>query len=73
MKLIPSGLTLMYFRPKYPQLKNIVFLDSVGEALRWATSDIPKELPDDIRLLLRRLERVERKQQMKKQDDGPLA
>ena len=63
----------MYFRPKYPQLKNIVFLDHVGETLRCAMSDIlTGELPDAIRLLLRRLERVERKQ-MKKQDDGASA
>ena len=52
----------MYLRPKYPRLKNIVFLDRVGESLRGATSDIAQEeLPEDMRLLLRPLERVERK------------
>ena len=42
----------MYFRPKYPQLKNIVFLDHVGETLRCAMSDIlQEELPDGIRAI----------------------
>jgi hypothetical protein len=56
-------------RPKYPQLANIVFLDKVGETLRQVTSDITREeLPEDIRLLLRRLERLERKETLKKND-----
>jgi hypothetical protein len=64
----------MYFRPRYPQLKNIVFLDHVGETLRCAMSDIlQEELPDGIQVLVRRLKCVERQQEMKKQDDGPLA
>jgi hypothetical protein len=51
---------MYYKRPKYPQLKNVVFLDRVGDTLRQATGDIAKEeLPEEIRLLLRRLERVE--------------
>jgi len=57
-------------RPKYPQLANIVFLDKVGETLRQVTSEITHEnLPENIRLLLRRLERVERKQALKDRDD----
>ena len=50
----------MQLKPQYPQFANIVFLDRVGQTLRWVTSDIPREeLPDDIKRLLRRLERVE--------------
>ena len=61
-------------RPKYPQLANVVFLDKVGETLRQATSDIVQgELPEDIRLLLRRLERIERKQALKDPDDTSKA
>jgi hypothetical protein len=64
----------MRFRPKYPQLANVVFLDKVGETLRQATSDIvQEELPEDIRLLLRRLERIERKQALKDPDDTSKA
>ena len=52
--------------PKYPQLKNVVFLDKIGDTLRQATSDIAREdLPDDIQRLLRRLERVELREQQK--------
>ena len=54
---------MYYKRPKYPQLKNVVFLDRVGDALRRTTTDIAKEdLPENIQLLLRRLERLERKE-----------
>jgi hypothetical protein len=57
---------MYYKRPKYPQLKNVVFLDRVGETLRQATGDIAKEeLPEEIRLLLRRLERVESRDKRK--------
>lgn len=57
-------------KPKYPQLANVVFLDKVGETLRQATADITREeLPEDILLLLRRLERLERKESMKRPDD----
>jgi len=56
-------------RSKYPQLANIVFLDKVGETLRQVTSDITREeLPDGIQVLLRRLERLERKETLKKND-----
>ena len=60
----------MRSKPKYPQLANVVFLDKVGETLRQATADITREeLPEDILLLLRRLERLERKESMKRPDD----
>ncbi len=56
----------MHRLPKYPQLKNVVFLDKIGDTLRQATSDIAREdLPDDIHRLLRRLERVELREQRK--------
>jgi len=62
----------MHFRPKYPQLRNIVFLDRVGEALRWATSDIPKgELPDDSYYCAGLASGAEAAN--KDQDDGPSA
>jgi hypothetical protein len=55
-----SKASSMQLKPQYPQFANIVFLDRVGQTLRWVTSDIPREeLPDDIKRLLRRLERVE--------------
>ena len=61
----------MHRKPKYPQL---VFLDKVGETLRQATADITREeLPEDILLLLRRLERIERKESMKRPDDRKRA
>ena len=64
----------MRLRAKYPQLANVVFLDKVGETLRQATSGIvQKELPDDIRLLLRRLERLEKKQIRRGPDDTSKA
>ena len=56
----------MHRLPKYPQLKNVVFLDKIGDTLRQATSDIAREeLPDDIQRLLRRLERAELREQRK--------
>jgi hypothetical protein len=33
----------MYLGPKYAQLKNVVFLDRIGDSLRWATSDVTQE------------------------------
>ena len=48
------------------RLDNIVFLDRVGETLRWATAGTPKEaLPEEMRLLLRRLDRLETRAAMK--------
>jgi len=47
-------------RSKFAQLNNVVFLKRVGDTLRQATSDIAREdLPEEIRHLLRRLERIE--------------
>ncbi|MET0192408.1 MAG: hypothetical protein ABW200_03445 [Hyphomicrobiaceae bacterium] len=64
----------MRSKSKYPQLANVVFLDKVGETLRQATADITRaELPEDILLLLRRLERIERKESLKRPDDLTLA
>jgi hypothetical protein len=73
-KLSLSRSILMRRKPKYPQLANVVFLDKVGETLRQATADITREeLPEDILLLLRRLERLERKESLKRQDDQAQA
>ena len=48
---------------KYPQFANIVFLGKIGDTLRQAIGDTAHaDLPTDIRLLLRRLERIERRQ-----------
>jgi hypothetical protein len=53
---------------RYPQLANVVFLGRVGETLRQATNDIAREdLPEDIVLLLRRLDREEQKKARKAQ------
>jgi hypothetical protein len=72
--LDPSRLISMRLRPKYPQLANVVFLDKIGETLRQATSDIvQEELPENIRLLLRRLQRIERKQALKGPGDTSKA
>ena len=47
---------------QYPEFKNVVFLDRVGETLRQATTDIAlDDLPENILLLLRRLERIEQR------------
>ena len=49
------------------KLDNLVFLSNIGASLRWATSDIPREeLPDDIMRLLRRLDRVESRQERRR-------
>jgi hypothetical protein len=51
---------------KYPQFANVVFLGKVGDTLRQAIGNTAAaDLPDDIRLLLRRLERIERRQSPK--------
>jgi hypothetical protein len=60
----------MRSRPKSPQLANADFIDTVGKAIRAATSDIVQaELPEDIRRLLQRLERSEQKQARTDRDD----
>jgi hypothetical protein len=50
--------------PKYvAQINNVYFLTRIGESLRWATSDIAQEeLPENVILLLRSLDRQERRQ-----------
>ena len=46
---------------KYPQFANVIFLGEVGETLRQATSAFAKEeLPEEIKALLRKLERMEK-------------
>jgi len=56
---------------QHPQLKNVVFLDRVGETLRQATSDIAKEdLPENILLLLRRLDRIEQRNRRRVASDS---
>jgi hypothetical protein len=50
---------------KYPHFANITFLGKVGETLRQAIGDtVTSDLPENIRLLLRRLERTERRQDL---------
>ena len=52
---------------KYPQFANITFLGKVGETLRQAIgATATSDLPEGIRLLLRRLERMERRQDLSK-------
>jgi hypothetical protein len=61
---------------KYPQFANVVFLGKVGDTLRQVVGDTATaDLPEDIRLLLRRLERIERRQDIPKpipRTDGPV-
>ena len=62
--------------PKYvTQIRNVYFLTRIGESLRWATSDIAQdELPTEVVLLLRRLDRLERRQNaLKKRADNDPA
>jgi hypothetical protein len=48
-------------KPIHPQLGNIVFLEQLGQTLRLATKhSTQSELPEDIKHLLRRLERAEK-------------
>jgi hypothetical protein len=52
---------------KYPQFADVVFLGKVGNTLRQVVGDtVTADLPEDIRLLLRRLERIERRQNIPK-------
>jgi hypothetical protein len=52
---------------KYPQFADVVFLGKVGNTLRQVVGDTATaDLPEDIRLLLRRLERIERRQNIPK-------
>jgi hypothetical protein len=59
--------------PKFvAQIDNIYFLARIGVTLRWASSDIAREdLPPDIQRLVRRLDRLEaREQRIDKQDNN---
>jgi hypothetical protein len=50
---------------KYPQFANVVFLGKVGHTLRQVVGNTANaDLPEDIRLLLRRLERIERRERL---------
>ena len=57
-------------KPKYvARIDNIYFVRRVGASLREATSHIAtEELPENIRLLLRRLERLEDRESIRKAD-----
>ena len=61
---------------KYPQFANVVFLGKVGATLRQVIGNTTTaDLPEDIRLLLRRLERIERRQSLpspKSRGDGSV-
>lgn len=66
-RLKPSSEPTMQRRPKFPHFQNVVFLDRIGDTLRQATSDIAREdLPENIRLLLRRLDRLDMRDQRRK-------
>jgi hypothetical protein len=60
----------MHRKAKYiAQIDNVYFVGRLGASLREATADIVREeLPENIRLLLRRLERLEAKGSTKKTD-----
>jgi hypothetical protein len=64
-------------KPKHTaQIANIYFLSRIGSTLRRATQDIASEdLPADIKLLLRRLDRLEARAVAKNddKDGGPGA
>ena len=52
---------------KYPQFANITFLGKVGETLRQAIGETAtSDLPENIRLLVRRLDRMERRQDLRR-------
>ena len=60
----------MHRKAKYiAQIDNVYFVGRLGASLREATADIVREeLPENIRLLLRRLERLEAKGTTKRTD-----
>jgi|RhiMetdeSRZDD1v2_1073273.scaffolds.fasta_scaffold100736_3 hypothetical protein len=55
--------------PKYvAQIENVYFVRRIGASLRQATADIAREdLPENIRHLLRRLDRLEAKDSKRNQ------
>jgi hypothetical protein len=55
-------------RPKYvARIDNIYFINRIGTSLREVTSNITtQELPENIRLLLRRLKRMEDRAKFRK-------
>lgn len=57
-------------KPKYvARIDNVYFLKHLGASLREATSQVVKEeLSEDIRILLRRLERLEARGKARKAD-----
>jgi hypothetical protein len=57
-------------KPKYvARIDNIYFINRVGASLREATDHVTtEELPENIRLLLRRLERLEVRAKPRKTD-----
>jgi len=57
-------------KPKYvAQIDNVYFINCVGATLREATSHVTKEeLPENIRHLLRRLDRLEVRVKSRKTD-----
>jgi hypothetical protein len=61
---------IMVEKPKYvARIDNVYFVQRVGASLRDATSHIAtEELPENIRLLLRRLERLEGRGKVRKAD-----
>jgi hypothetical protein len=64
----------MHVRPKYPRPANAAFIDYAGDAIRQATSDIVQaELPEDIRRLLRALERLEQERARTDSEDPSKA
>lgn len=50
-------------KPKHiARIDNILFLSRIGSTLRWATKDIARQdTPADIKKLLNRLDRLEKK------------
>lgn len=57
-------------QPKYvARIDNVYFINPIGTSLREATSNITtQELPENIRLLLRRLKRMEERAKSRKSE-----
>jgi len=68
----------MHEKRKYAvRIDNVYFLKQLGASLREAVADVPKEeLPEEIRLALRRLDRLSARQNPSARDtphDDPAA